>query len=830
MQELHDESDNIDLSPNTESFAICINAWATRQRSFHANAEKKDEIINAAKRADDTLSCMLDLHNAGHPDALPKAATFGTVIEMWSSVASTYREGEGGAIDAAKHAHELLQTLMDLYLDGSENDNRDDKNGPISPDAATFCAVIRALTNSGMDGAVDRAEAVFDKMIDANIQPDASIFRSLIDAWTKSNEVDAPERAEDLLRRMKEDFGVDVTSAVYNGVIQAWGNVAENNQGASERILSLLDDMDDLYLNDEEEAGPDVTSFNCALKALSYSKEKGVDRQAYDTFQRMEDMNIAPNAASYVYLIKSLARGRSRGAAERAEDMLKSALGMFPDSLSSEEKEGYITVELFNHVLTAWAKSSGENSPQKAEMLLAFMDELSSKEDDSIRSLKPNVRSFTAVLDAWTQHGEWEGVNHSEQILSRMIDLYLADELDFEPDVFCWTIVLRGWAKLAKGGRRGASDRAVKLLERMETLYKDGRTSVKPDAVTYFTTLNACAYSKETGSAKQADSLLWRMIGMYDSGDESMKPSPITFRVAIDSWVKSNEPFSIERAEALHAMMEEMHETDDSETFSSVQRSLLFGWSKKENPEKAEKYLRSMIEQNLILDSFSFDKVIEGWSQSSNPNSVQKVHDIFDLMKSCEKAGTVKPNERVYTSFIRAITKEATKGLAEESRAVFNEMWKLYEEGNKGVKPTVFTYNSVLNACATSAEFDMDVRSKAFEIAIRTFNELRNSREKPDHVTYGRMIQCSNLLPEGDKRNAVLMNSFKMCCKEGLLNSYVLRDLQESAQESIWRALVGVSDGDVNIEDLPAEWSRGTSKKKVIVYTRAPLYSYTSAC
>jgi pentatricopeptide repeat protein len=378
---------------------------------------------------------------------------------------------------------------------------------------------------------------------------------------------------------------------------------------------------------------------------------------------------------------------------------------------------------------------------------------------------------------------------------------------------------MSAWKRLASKGNRNAPERAGDLLERMEKWSDEGKLNTKPDNVAYFTVLTSWAISKEDGAAEKADAILEKVLKFYMAGDLSMKPSPKSFRVVIDAYVKKSLPQGLKRSEALLARMEQLHGKIDNEhnDLADSYKSLLFGYCKfGGNPTKAESFLRAMIENGMKPDSFCFDKILEAYTQSDDPNALPRSCGIFELMEQCRVSGDLKPNERVYTSFIRALTKGNVKNLAKKSRIVLDRMQDLYHAGNKGIEPTVFTYNAVLHACAACSDLEsVEERTQAFEVALKTFNELRKiPKEHCDHVTFGNLMRCAPLMQDETKQIALLTATFRQCCQEGWVNSYIVRDLQNSAPESLWRDLLLTPSGIVDMDDFPMEWSKSLQRRK----------------
>jgi len=212
----------------------------------------------------------------------------------------------------------------------------------------------------------------------------------------------------------------------------------------------------------------------------------------------------------------------------------------------------------------------------------------------------------------------------------------------------------------------------------------------------------------------------------------------------------------------------------------------------------------------MPLDNFCFDKIMEADTRliPEDPKAIQRVHKVFETLEKCRKLNTVKPNERVYTSFIRAMTKAKEQKLAKKANAILQRMNKLYEEGNRDMKPTVFTYNAVLNACGETLNTEDPKPMDAFKVALQLFSDMRNQPDiGVDHVSFGNMLKCANLLTDASQKEQFITQVFDLCCDKGLVNTFVIRDLQNSATEELWRDLLNCDIGEVDLDHLPPEWS-----------------------
>jgi len=628
------------------------------------------------------------------------------------------------------------------------------------------------------------------------------LLSRLIKEWQVALE-DGDKKKEKLCRPTVEDFEM---------AIEGWEK--SNNPDKIIHLLSILSDQRELYLRGQSELRPSLSSIKIILRTLASSRERGLDKRAVQVFESLEEFGLEPDADIFGWMVSIVARSRVSGAPVRAESMLRDAVKQFPPKILDGKFSG-ISVDAFNSVVVAYAKSGREDGPLKAQELIAFMDQVDS-ENGSLGICSPNIKTFTSLIDAYCQQNEWDSIGNADRMLNRLLDQYLQGNEDLEPSVATWTIVINAWGRLSKKNRKGAADRAGRLLRRMEDLYRDGRISCKPDAITYVTCMNAYAFARGGEDAGEAEKLLEEMNELYLDGDDTMKPSPRSVRVVADAWIKSGDMASAESfLDDYEKYLYEDGESEISEETADMYRSMLYGHAKSGNMDRARYYLDFMIEKDMKPDNLCFDRLIEAYSNIASQEALKGALKVFELMEKCRRNGDVKPNERVYTSFIRALTRCKASDMHKKAETLLERMHSLYNNGdNVGIKPTVFTYNAVLNACAESRHVEGTSKDEAFKTAVLVFNELRNGGEDCDHVTFGNMLRCAKLLPEGTQRDKYVSATFNICRQQGFVNSFVLRDLQQVVHEDVWRALLELPRGEPDLELLPSSWSYRTVREK----------------
>mmetsp|Transcript_4409 Transcript_4409/g.10650 ORF Transcript_4409/g.10650 Transcript_4409/m.10650 type:complete len:890 (-) Transcript_4409:3339-6008(-) len=664
-----------------------------------------------------------------------------------------------------------------------------------------------------------------------------SLFHRFVDEWKDSISVlegddedvvsDVQER-EQLFRPISSDF-YHVMLAVWTDkqsrdsldtkAKRIWNLLSEQRE-----LISFFKDVDDFVT--AETLYPTLRAVEVVMESLFLSSDRNVDAKASALVEEwLPEYGLAPSPKVYGTYIQMAAKARHRGAARRAEKILKKAVREYPPN----DYESPIGVEVFNAVVTAYAKARGESKgPERAQDLIVFMDTLGKP------GCAPNAKTFTSLVDAYAQTNEWDGVSEAQSILNNLLNQYLDDGQGkhLEPSVATWTIVIAAWMRLSRKGRTGAAKRAGDLLRRMESLSSAGRITAKPDAITYVTVFNAYANSKFKDEIEKAEELLDEMNETYLDGDDSFKPSVPSIKTLLKAWIKVGDVFHAEKILKKYEGFLEDAENDESgelrnsmsaSDWEEIYKSLLNGHTRFDNPRRATECLHLMIENDdMEPDGLCYEKIIETYARLGEEDFGQKTQELFQLMEKRRELGMLSPNERVYTCVIRALTKAEVPGLHKKAHLVLQRMRSLANEGNPKVEPNVFTYNAVLNACAKCVNIDSIPNAEAFQTAVRVVTELREA-VTPDHVTFANMINCSNLLSTDSQqktKDKFITTTFKLCCESSNVNNFFIRDLSRAASVDLWvgltrfspdskeRAAIDVEEASRLVAELPPAWTR----------------------
>jgi hypothetical protein len=145
-----------------------------------------------------------------------------------------------------------------------------------------------------------------------------------------------------------------------------------------------------------------------------------------------------------------------------------------------------------------------------------------------------------------------------------------------------------------------------------------------------------------------------------------------------------------------------------------------------------------------------------------------------------------------------------------------------YRTNKDNIRPDITTYSSVINCCAYYYG-NSDGRKEVFEVALRTFDKIKETGEGPNNVTFGTLFKAISKLTLMDQSREILVEKFfHQCCQEGQVDSFVIAQVRAGIPISLYRKLVlapsSLNDNDVNnidkiLQNMPKEWG-----KNVFVY------------
>ncbi|KAK1734718.1 pentatricopeptide repeat-containing protein [Skeletonema marinoi] len=643
----------------------------------------------------------------------------------------------------------------------------------------------------------------------------------VISCIAKSKSSNDAKKAEVVLREL-DKHNVDPDNVIYNQVINIHSK--SGARGSAERCEKLLTVMHGLVNNGNDKVAPDVRTYNLVLSA--WANEKG-PKEAEEVLQRLEShKSINPNSISYITCMDAYARVGD------AHNNLR-VLSMMEKSFKKGNKNAKPTRRAYTSALNGLAKSGRGDAGARAEALVNTMEKLykagdtDMKPDTTVYNIlinchkssatraekvlykmgKRDVVSYTTVINAYSTQGGENAAKRAQSLLDEM------QNDDVEPNAQTFNGAITAWSR---SGSSAAAKKADGLLKKMEDL------QIPPSA-------KVMEQIHEPGAALRAEILLKVMHAMYKKGNHSMKPNCFTFTAVITAWARSGEKDAGERAEKLLDGMIKLYEVgkdDDVKPNVFTLTAVVDAYARaggRDAATKASNVVRKV--DPLIKPSYAtYNCLMKAWSNSQQQGAARMAENILRKLEDEYQKGNkqMQPTIITYSSCINAWAKSTDQGKAKRAQAVLVRMKQMYESGVIDSMPNTVAYTAVINSCATTYGDQLE-KEEAFKIAYSTFKELSESKHaSPNHVTYSTFMRAiSKLMPEGEKKDALVSSTFRLCIRDGLVDYNSLFHMKQAASQQLCSELLGGIDcndaKDITIDDLPYSWTSNveqTSRRK----------------
>jgi len=184
----------------------------------------------------------------------PDSIHFGIVIKGWC-------KGDGSSLLKAER---LLDKMQDMYLSGRMW---------LRPNAVVFNNIIMSYSRQGN---VSKVEELYEKMKDfyyegnVDVKPNVLTLNFMLDSLSKSFErkkrqelIVNPSRAEDIIKNMKNEFGIRPDTITYNLFINAW--VKSSHPDSARKAEAIVRDMIEQVENGQQSVEPDIFTYNSIL-------------------------------------------------------------------------------------------------------------------------------------------------------------------------------------------------------------------------------------------------------------------------------------------------------------------------------------------------------------------------------------------------------------------------------------------------------------------------------------------------------------------------------------------------------------------------------------
>jgi pentatricopeptide repeat protein len=360
--------------------------------------------------------------------------------------------------------------------------------------------------------------------------------------WGKTETVDGATTVEKLLERLEKEVeaGNDLLTLCnkhYTVAVDAWGKSGhEDSAKNAERILRKMEEMG----KSNPLIAPTRVTYNAVMHA--HSKVGEIQRASEILDFMINTSELEPITNDYNVLLGANAR---LGQARQSEDVLKRMVDRCREL--GEECECAPDLYSYNMLLDAWAKSTEPGRGKRAEDILETLD---AKSKSGEFQWKPDVRTYSAAINAVVHSREANAIGRAESILAQ------AESRGIDPDAYLHSSLLDAYAMSTA---IGSAEKAEDLLEKLET---EGVAN----AVAYNTVLKAWKSRKDDTAIDRAESLVKRMElrGLADT---------ISYCTLIALYANKGNIASAERAEEILNGMQKAGSTPNAQTLNSGKKS-----------------------------------------------------------------------------------------------------------------------------------------------------------------------------------------------------------------------------------------------------------------
>ena len=416
------------------------------------------------------------------------------------------------ALQDPRQAEDAVQIMTELYQQQQQSLN----NNRVLPDASSYTTVMDGYIQAGQ---LDEAQRVLDFMEQTTmLAPTDWTYLLMAQAWANDVAGDfagrSAEKATHVLRCMQNAVAAHQpqqqpqTAAATSNLVKVWSIVVEGwckragiTRDAMKRAEALLLEMEqDDNSNSNNKSNttslirPNVLTYTSYIGGLSRSQQPDQARKAEAVLERMQRYGVPPDVVAYTAVMhcyaKAVSRRERQMAAARVTSLLQQMERLYIQRHEYTVKPSLIT---YAAAIAALANSLDANAPEMAQALLQRLYQLSG--DGIIANLKPVTATYNAVLYALSRApvtNRRKYAQRAEQILYEMEQrATVAGERQVAPDVRTWATVLRAWTR---SRQPDAAAQAQRVLDDMETKYRNGTSLVRPNYVC-FTTVRCVNWS-----------------------------------------------------------------------------------------------------------------------------------------------------------------------------------------------------------------------------------------------------------------------------------------------------------------------------------------------
>jgi len=410
-------------------------------------------------------------------------------------------------------------------------------------------------------------------------------------------------------------------------------------------------------------------------------------------------------------------------------------------------------ISRLRHLMTTDLEQLLQSSHKKSEApsaalnFIQRMNDLYKETNDPIH--KPNVQTYTLLLDAYAKSGLEDAPIQAEEVLHDMIQM-AHDEGDesIRPNVFSYTAVIDAYARSTNSvlsNNKRPQEEAERILLQMiaDVQQKDKTHAVSPTSQTFDVVLNAWAKCGNYEGAQRAE-LLFEKMKVLGKKNTHMRPTSYSFATVIKAWCMSGVSDGADRAEVI---LEDMMEWSKVE-YQQQQRE-----ERKSGKNGGDTKITVMVKPNVV----AFNTVIDAWSRSYHPDAGNRGEALLRRMEEeiqnspfCtdsdddDEENSLEPDVITYNSVMNAWINSGHMNAAKKAEFILQKMIRTSSKKGNAVQPNTVSYNTAINAWSKSRFLDAPFRAEQILLhMIETYNRQRREAAvtvNPDAVSFGSVM------------------------------------------------------------------------------------------
>lgn len=418
------------------------------------------------------------------------------------------------------------------------------------------------------------------------------------------------------------------------------------------------------------------------------------------------------------------------------------------------------TTSIYTMILEAATSNTADHvhGIQFADTLLEWMiDEAQRRQHFGVQ---PSIYSVSAVLKGWVASGNPNACQRIEGWIERIRELHNDGWLDLKPNTVVYNIFLHALAEANK------TERAEQVLQGLLEGSWDG---VEPDPISFSTVLLAYTKQETMEAMGKAETLLNQMQELYFAGMDTAKPNLVAFTTVIHGFALIGQP---EPAEPLLNRLSELYSATldpDFEPDITVYNSVMMAWSNAGQPDRAEEFLRKMLDHGTVEpNDKSYHAVLNGWAKAGRPDEAEAL--LYFMHQLCiDHVQACPPTTRSYNIALDAWARSKRPQAWQRALELLQHMEDLYDNGHEELRPSVLTWNSVLNCFRYAGKGDFHQAFKVLD-RFRAAHALGRVDEGPNLTTWNTLLAgCVHNTKDEYRVQQILQSMAKDNCKPDII-------------------------------------------------------------